>query len=65
MLFGFHDIFMTQKELETELGLTQSAISRIRKKVLNKLSIHLQKIGNIDPPKTKALSNKNNKAIKG
>lgn len=62
MLFHFNnDNFKTQKELEEELGISQSHISRIRKKVVNELSIHLQKIENIDPPKMKVLSSKNSK----
>lgn len=74
MLFGFDDKRMTQKELAEKLGIDQSWVSQMKKRILEKLSIHLrqiEKIGklkkesttsleNTKSPKMKILSGKNN-----
>lgn len=56
MLFEFSDKRMNQNELAEQLGISQSRVSRIRKQVLEKATEYLIKIDNIDLPKRKVLS---------
>lgn len=56
MYFGFiDDKTMTQSEIAKELNLNQPYISRLLKKVLNQLSIHLKQIEEIKKKSTQLL----------